>query len=123
MRKRFIHIVLGALLLAGCGSAKAPATAGESTVVKLSDMQFHPDKLTVKVGTTVTFVNEESMVHDVNQIAVKDVGRVDPGFNSGPISPGKSWSFTFEKPGTYPILCTQGLHYTAGMVGEIVVTK
>lgn len=123
MRKRFIHIVLGALLLAGCGSAKAPAAAGEGTVIKLSDMQFHPSELTVKVGTTVTFVNEESMVHDVNQIEIKNVGKVEPGFDSGTISPGKSWTYTFTKPGTYPILCTQGNHYTAGMVGTIIVTK
>ncbi|HLO04807.1 MAG TPA: plastocyanin/azurin family copper-binding protein [Symbiobacteriaceae bacterium] len=123
MRKRFIHILLGALLLAGCGSTKAPAATGEGTVIKLSDMQFHPSELTVKVGTTVTFTNEESMVHDVNQLTVKEVGKTKPGFDSGPISPGKSWSYRFDQPGTYPILCTQGLHYTAGMVGTIIVTK
>lgn len=123
MRKRFIYIVLGALLLAGCGSAKAPAAAGEGAVVKLSDMQFHPSELTIKVGTTVTFTNEEPIAHDVRQIEVKDVGKAEPGFNSGVISPGKSWSYTFDKPGTYPILCIQGNHYTAGMVGTITVTK
>lgn len=123
MRKRFIYIVLGALLLAGCGTAKAPAEAGDSTVVKLSDMQFHPSELAVKVGTTVTFTNEESMAHDVTQVAVEDVNKVEPGFKSGVISPSKSWSYTFDKPGTYPILCTQGSHYTAGMVGTIIVTK
>lgn len=123
MRKRFIHIILGALLLAGCGSTKAPVTAGEGPVIKLADMQFKPDELTIKVGTTVTFTNDESLVHDVKQIAVKAVGKEKPGFDSGPINPGKSWSYRFDEPGTYPILCTQGMHYTAGMVGTIIVTK
>jgi plastocyanin len=59
----------------------------------------------------------------VNQIAAKDVGKVKPGFDSGTISPGKSWTYRFDTPGTYPILCTQGQHYTAGMVGTITVTK
>lgn len=123
MRKRFIYVMLGALLLAGCGSTQAPAAAGEGPVVTLSDMQFHPSELTVKVGTTVTFTNEESMAHDVTQITVEGVNKVEPGFKSGVIGPGKSWSYRFDKVGTYPVLCTQGNHYTAGMVGTIIVTK
>lgn len=123
MGKRFIHIILGALLLAGCGTAKAPAPAGEGPVIKMANMQFEPSELTIKVGTTVTFKNEESMLHDVQQIESKAVGKAKPGFDSGPIGAGKSWSYTFDKVGTYPILCTQGLHYTAGMVGKIIVTN
>lgn len=123
MRLRLAALALGAIILAGCGGSTATPNGSNTSIIKLGDMQFQPASITVKAGTTVTFTNTETITHDVVQTTPAQVGQKPYGFDSGPIAPGKSWSRTFETPGVYPILCTQGLHYTAGMVGTITVTK
>jgi plastocyanin len=124
MRMRMMAATLGALLLlAGCGGGTKTEPAGSGVTIRLGDMQFQPTHVEVKVGTTITFINEDGIAHDVVQLTPQQVGKAKPGFESGKIQPGKSWSHRFDKPGTYPILCTQGLHYTAGMVGTVTVTN
>lgn len=112
-------------LLAGCGGqgkAEAEATVGSGeVVVQMKNIQFRPAKLTVKKGTKITFVNKDAMVHDVLQVGVKELGKQDPSFRSPVIEPAGSWSVVMEKTGTYPILCAQMGHFTAGMVGTIEV--
>ncbi|MGE5675536.1 MAG: plastocyanin/azurin family copper-binding protein [Mycobacterium leprae] len=126
--KRLVAAVFlcGAIaLMTGCSSpgTSAPTTAqsGEVQVV-IKNMQYAPNNLVIKAGTRVTFVNQDTLTHDVTQSTPADVNKVKPSFTSGPIAPGSSWSMVFDKPGTYPILCTQGAHYTAGMVATIKVT-
>ena len=72
---------------------------------------FIPDMMTIKVGETVTWVNQESYLHDV----VSD----DRTFVSPRLATGQSYSFTFTKEGTYTYIC--GIH--PFMRATIVVTK
>lgn len=112
--------------LSGCGGsgAEPPAEPAEGEVtVAMKGMKFSPSELTVKAGTRITFVNQDAMVHDVVQSTVRGLYKETPAFDSGVIKPGESWTVTIEEPGTYPILCSQAGHYTAGMVGTITVVE
>lgn len=54
--------------------------------------------LTVKVGTTVTWTNDDpNMVHTVTS--------VDESFDSGFFNSGDSWSYTFTEPGVFEYFC------------------
>ena len=44
---------------------------------------------------------------------------MDGSFESGSITPGKAFTYTFTKPGTYQFLCRQ--HFLNGMSGTVVV--
>ena len=54
--------------------------------------------LTVKVGTTVTWVNEDSQAHTVTDVGL--------GFDSGLLSKGDTWSYTFTEVGEFEYFCT-----------------
>jgi plastocyanin len=115
-----------ALLAAGCGSSgsgsspsSSPATTlaasgGAVTKVTLKNIQFNPKTVTVKAGTTVEWVNDDSVSHDVT----KDTGP-GPQFSSGSgnLAGGDTYKITFKTPGTVSYECT--VH--PGMTGTIVV--
>lgn len=101
--------LVAALALAACSSGtssrastpqasiKPAAVASGHAVVIIHNFAFHPATLTVKPGTTVTWVNKDPVAHTSTAY--------DHLWNSGLITPGKSYSFTFTKPGTYPYYC------------------
>ena len=123
-----ISFVLGLL------AAKAPAWADTAkpkvVVVNMYDAEpfYKPEKLTIKPGQTVEWKNDGQTVHSVsttpdNAQNPKDVsipGGAQP-FDSGFISPGGSFSYTFKVPGSYKYFCIP--HEKAGMVGYVIVTK
>jgi plastocyanin len=73
----------------------------------MTNRSFVPATLTVQVGDTVTWVNQDAPQHDV----VADNGE----FTSQPFDKGRS--FTFTKAGTYPYHCS--IH--PGMTGTVIV--
>jgi plastocyanin len=86
--------------------------ASDSTImVGMTSSSFTPDVLTIKAGTTVTWTNESSLVHTVTSDT--DL------FDSGNMSKGASFSYTFNDPGTYTYHC---IPHKAYMIGTIVVT-
>lgn len=93
-------VALPCLALAGCGKAN---TAN----VTFDGLMLHPQVLTVPVGTTVTWTNQDPEPHTVtsSNAKVPDTSLYSspqPGaFNSGPFEPGKSYSYTFRSPGIY----------------------
>jgi plastocyanin len=78
-------------------------------MIKISNFSFAPPLLTVPVGTTVTWVNEDDEPHTV----------VDSNtlFKSHALDTGDKFSFTFSKPGKFQYFCTIHAH----MVGTVVV--
>ena len=67
----------------------------------MMDSSFEPTKISIKKGTTVTFVNKgeddhwpASNIHPTHEIYPE----FDP---HKPILPGNSWSFTFDKKGIW----------------------
>ncbi len=65
---------------------------------------FTPDVLNIKAGTTVTFVNTDGNTHTVTSVK-PGTTTGDGTFDSGFIKSGKTFSFTFNKPGTYEYIC------------------
>jgi len=90
-------------------SMPAQALAGSNVVVKL--FQFQPGRIQVKAGTTVTWVNDDEILHTVT------MEKKDGGFDAPLDGKGKSFSFTFTKPGIYSYYCDRHEH----MRGEIEV--
>jgi plastocyanin len=106
-RRRFLHRVFGAgVLVAFAGRMAAAADAQ----VVIDNFTFAPTPLTVKAGTTVTWVNHDDIPHSI----------VCPGLNvhSHPMDTDDSFAHRFERPGTYDYIC--GLH--PHMHGQVVVS-
>lgn len=55
------------------------------------------NELRIKVGTTVTWTNDDDQAHTVT-----DVGG---SFDSGFLEPGETWSYTFDEPGDFEYFC------------------
>jgi plastocyanin len=115
--RRAPYLVVGLLLmtaLAACGSSSsgggpAPAANGHSVVIK--GFKFVPATLTVRVGTKVTFTQEDSTPHTVS-------GSGNSAFlNSAALNKGQSYTVTFSKAGTYHYICS--IHPT--MHGTVIV--
>ena len=107
---------------AGCTSYQSPAPQGAGTAapaagpgaITIKSFSFSPQEMTVKQGTTVTWMNQDPVPHTI----VSDAGAPE-AISSEPISQGASFSFTFTKPGTYPYHCS--IH--PSMTGSVIVTS
>jgi len=91
------------------GAAGQPAAGGEQ--VKIAGFAFAPASITVKVGTTVTWTNQDSAPHTVTAD--------DGSFTSGDLATGATFSQTFAKAGTYPYHC----NFHSSMKGTVTVTQ
>jgi plastocyanin len=114
-----VLILLVAVVLAGCGGSSTTTTGAPVTTtgsagsgggqVVMKDIAFNPASITVKMGESVTWTNQDGVTHTV----VADNGE----FKSGDVAPGGTFTFTFDKAGTYPYHCT--IHPT--MKGTVIV--
>lgn len=83
---------------AGAGSPRE-ASAATTTTVNMRNFQFAPATVTIKVGDTVRWLNNEDAVpHTATSEAY-------PGFTTPVIRAGETASVTFEKAGAYPYFC------------------
>jgi plastocyanin len=80
------------------GGARAVEGGIGGVKAEMRTVAFNPKRLEIAAGTTVTWINNDPLVHTV--------GADDGSWDSGPIEPGKSWSHTFTQPGEYAIHCT-----------------
>lgn len=89
---------------------------------------YSPPVVTISSGDTITWINSDREVHTVTSGKGIDRGQLTQGkmegqpdgyFDSGPFEPGQSWSFTFNKEGTFYYFCT--IH--PWMVGAVVVSQ
>lgn len=111
---------------AACGNAgsdsssdAAPpsASAGEKdgAVVTIKTFAFAPEPVRVQAGTTVTWANEDEILHTVTSGARDDA---DGAFDEKLDGPGSVAEHTFETPGTYAYHCS--IH--PGMDGVVEVS-
>jgi len=94
----------------GC-SANARQTPPAIASVKIDNFSFAPATLTVAVGTTVTWTNQDDIPHTV---VSTDKDRV---FKSKVLDTDEKFSFAFSKAGTYQYFCS--IH--PKMTGTVVV--
>src|SRR5215475_12678766 len=97
-----------AALMLALASALPGAAHAANLEVKIDNFTFGPQKLTVKVGDTVTWINEDDIPHNLVSIG---------HFRSPALDTDDKFSFTFKTPGTFEYFCA--LH--PKMQGTIVV--
>jgi amicyanin len=93
--------------IAGLASGQALAADAQ---VKIANFTFDPPTLTVKAGTTVTWINADDIPHVVSE--------KDGKFRSSALDTGDKFSQTFSTAGTVDYFCAIHPH----MTGKIVVT-
>lgn len=92
------------------GSAACPPPPAATAVsVVIENFAFNPSEITVKKGGTVTWTNNDSAPHQIKSAT----------FNSGPLSSGQNFSFTFNEAGSFDYSCA--IH--PSMTGKVIVVK
>lgn len=113
-----ICVIAIATSVVGCsGYGTAPATppagtpgaTSSQTKVSISNFAFAPQTLQIAKGTTVTWTNNDSAQHTVTS----DTNL----FDSGPISNGATFNYTFNEAGTFNYHCN--VH--PSMLGKVTV--
>jgi plastocyanin len=87
-----------------------PAASGNIKAIVV-DNRFQPNTLTITPGTTVTWLNNGTNFHTLSSS--------EGLFDSGAMGGGQSFSYTFQKAGTFSLICRQ--HVLNGMSGRITV--
>ena len=117
-RKAALVISAVALTTTGALGAFATVPAGaqssSSGKVTVGDNYFKPADIEVAAGTKVTWKNQGKILHSVTP----DKGKK---FGTKELSRGKSYSYTFKKPGTYAYYCSFHGSPGKGQHGTIVV--
>lgn len=75
--------------------------------ITIQNFSFNPAELNVKKGSTVTWINQDSVPHKIS----------GGGFQSSALDKGQSFSFTFDAVGTFDYVCS--IH--PSMKGKIIV--
>jgi amicyanin len=65
--------------------------------IRIKNFAFDTASITVKVGSTVRWVNQDSVPHRILFVE---------GADSRVLAPSQSWSNKFDKAGTYDYACT-----------------
>ncbi|HEY9722047.1 MAG TPA: plastocyanin/azurin family copper-binding protein [Oscillatoriaceae cyanobacterium] len=79
-------------------NGQTPAESARQTHVTINQFLFNPNELTVPVGTTVVWTNYDTVRHSVTS----DGGMWD----SGLLSTGQTFRYTFNRAGDYAYHCT-----------------
>lgn len=113
----FIVIVLVLSFLSNQSSSREMVTklttqvmAQKEQIITINNFEYSPKTITVKVGSSVTWLNSDTVDHSV----VMD----DTSFDTGLLAPGEKGSYTFTKVGTYTYHCATHPSMTATVVVE-----
>ncbi|MDQ6604135.1 MAG: cupredoxin family copper-binding protein [Chloroflexota bacterium] len=102
-----------AFLIAGLLSIHLATAVSADVSVNIMNFKFDPTPLTIPVGTTVVWTNQDTAPHSATS---------DPGstftFDTGIMQKGQSGKITFSTPGTFTYFCT--VH--PNMHASVVVT-
>ena len=102
------------IIFVSCVLLSGKAYAAEIQMGAGGMLVFEPCELTIDVGDTVTFVNNELPPHNVIFADHDELSHGDLAFTAG-----ESFDVTFEQPGDYAFQCDP--HAGAGMKGVIHV--
>ena len=98
-------------------SAATEVPAGETVEVIISGFAFNPENLTISVGDSVTWINQD---YGTDHTVTADDGSVD----SGVMPENEQFTFKFDTPGTYAYYCQfHGGTGGTGMSGVITVEE
>jgi len=101
------------------GSAYKPVNEQKTThEVIAKGIVFEPKNITINVGDTVKWVNEQG-AHNVNGEKSHERNKDNPESFGNKVGTGWTYKFTFTKPGLYKYHCDP--HLSADMVGTVKV--
>lgn len=112
MMTRFLRLGLF-LPLAMCFAlllTLAPNADAAGSAVSIQGFAFHPSAISVPVGSTITWTNQDSAPHTATA--------KDGSFDTGTLKQGQSMTVTFSKEGTYAYYC----QFHPFMLGTVTVT-
>lgn len=96
-------LIAGALLLAACSSGTSGSTtsvgSGSGADVSIENFAFGPNAITISVGDTVSWTNDES---STAHTTTSDDGLWD----SGSLGGGGTFEHTFDDAGTFDYICS-----------------
>jgi plastocyanin len=100
-----VVVVLAVAILAMSMNNKTPTTSNTTASsgpvkVSLANYMFTPMSSTIKVGTTITWTNTDSVHHSVTAVTASKYAPSSPL-----LAQNQSYSFKFTKAGTYAIYC------------------
>ena len=119
MKRVILSAVAAALLVLAFGLSTAsharPAASEQNNSsdkyqIKIDNFSFGPSTLTVPVGATVTWTNQDDVPHNV----VSTEGKT---LKSPVLDTDQKFSYTFTQAGTYPYYCA--IH--PKMTGKVIV--
>ena len=85
-----------------------------------ADNAFDPLRLTIKVGTTVRWTNDDAIPHTVTSGTSDGIaGATDGLFDSGSLNLGDTFTYTFTEVGEFPYFCLPH----PWMIGTVTVTE
>jgi len=115
-----LGLLIAPLLLVTANAEEVKVEIAEGSKMVDNDKFFVPAKIVTPVGTTVEWKNLDDAPHTVTSGTATCVGQCwGLDFDSGVLRLDDVYRFTFDKPGTYPYLCS--LH--PWMVGAVTVLK
>jgi plastocyanin len=114
----FVGSLANGSVLAIGASANTPAniTIVSGAYNPGAKLFYSPENLTVTVGTTVTWVNDDPVTHTITSTTVPSGAK---SFTSGFLAYQNKFSYTFTVPGVYYYYCT--IH--PFMTGTVTVTS
>jgi plastocyanin len=94
--------------VAVCCVVYAATALPAETRASIDNFTFKPDTITVPVGTTVVWENDDNIVHTVVSL--------DGAFRSPALDTEDKFRFTFDKAGTFEYFCSLHPHMKAKVV-------
>ena len=100
MNKFLILGVILCLFLVGCSQQTKQLEQKQATgnSVVIENFAFNPTELTINVGDTVTWKNQDSAPHTIKT--------VNNEFESNNLNKGDEFGFKFDKAGEYNYICS-----------------
>ncbi len=112
-------IFAGMRLAIPCSSRPVPPPPVGRSMVVIRNMAFNPVTITIRVGQQVTWRNDDSVPHTTTSGSCSGNGCSPmPGWDSGTLYRGQSFSHRFNTAGTFHYYCR--IH-GATMQGSVVV--
>ena len=93
--RRWLAIAVALLLSAGIWSVSAHQASAATTNVRMTNFTFTPPDITITVGDTVTWINDDTESH------APEGG----SFSSPEVRSGETWSHTFTAPEEISYIC------------------
>jgi len=99
-------------VIAGIAGFQVISARAAGVEVKIDNFAFAPQRIAVKAGTTITWINADDSPHTVASSAKL--------FKSKALDTDDQFTFTFTTPGVYEYFCSVHPRMTGAVVVEAV---